>query len=165
MNELLMENLPHLERYALHLTRSRTEAEDLVQDCAERALLKQHLFAAGSNCRAWLFSIMHNLFLNKVRRSQIAARHRTDLKSNLERTSPPPQHGAILLTRTLAALTTLSEEERDAVMRLGAQQLTYREIAASSGISINTVKSRVARGRARLRRIVTGSAADEAVEL
>src|SRR3546814_6556574 len=64
---LLIENLPHLERYALHLTRSRTEAEDLVQDCAERALLKSELFEAGSNYRAWLFTIMTNLFPNRAR--------------------------------------------------------------------------------------------------
>jgi RNA polymerase sigma factor (sigma-70 family) len=88
---LLIENLPHLERYALHLTRSRTEAEDLVQDCAERALLKSELFQAGSNFRAWLFTIMHNLFLNKARRNRVAAQYLADARPRLGRAGPPPQ--------------------------------------------------------------------------
>ena len=165
ISELLTASLPHLERYALHLTRSRTEAEDLVQDCVERALLKSDLFEPGSNCRAWLFTIMHNVFVNKARRKRATDQHLSDLQSRTSRTAPPAQHAAVMLSRTLGALATLSREERDAVLRLGAHQLTYREISAVSGVPINTLKSRVARGRTRLRRIVTGSEADEPVEL
>ena len=165
VKKLLIENLPHLERYALHLTRSRTEAEDLVQDCAERALLKSDLFEAGSNFRAWLFTIMHNLFLNKARRNRVAAQYLADLKPRLGRAAPPPQPAAIMLSRTLDALATLSQEERDAIIFLGADQLTYREVASHSGVPVGTMKSRVGRGRARLRRMVMGPEGDGAVDL
>jgi RNA polymerase sigma-70 factor (ECF subfamily) len=165
LKSLLIENLPHLERYALHLTRNRTEAEDLVQDCAERALLKGDLFEAGSNFRAWLFTIMHNLFLNKARRNRVAAQYLADAKPRLGRVMPPPQPAAIMLSRTLDALAKLSQEERDAIILLGADQLTYREVASQSGVPVGTMKSRVGRGRARLRRSVMGADAGDAVEL
>jgi RNA polymerase sigma-70 factor (ECF subfamily) len=161
---LLLDNLPHLERYALHLTRSRTEAEDLVQDCVERALLKRHLFEAGSNYRAWLFAIMHNLHLTRMRRNRVAAQYTADLTLRLGRAAPPPQPAAIMLSRTFDALTRLSQEEREAIVLLGSEQLTYRELASRSGIPVGTMKSRVGRGRARLRRMVTGSEASEAIE-
>ena len=162
---LLLDNLPHLERYALHLTRSRSEAEDLVQDCAERALLKRHLFEAGSNYRAWLFAIMHNLYLTRMRRSRLAAQYLADLAPRLGRATSPPQPAAIMLSRTLDAMARLSQEEREAIVLLGADQLTYRELAARSGVPVGTMKSRVGRGRARLRRMVTGSETAEAIEL
>ena len=165
ISALLTAHLPHLERYALHLTRNPTEADDLVQDCAERALLKSDLFEAGSNCRAWLFAIMHNLFLNRARRRRVADHHLAELQSRLSRVAPPAQHAAIMLSRTLDAIATLSQEEREALLRLGAQPFSYREISAASGVPINTLKSRGFRARSHLRRIVTGSEADEPVEL
>ena len=162
---LLIENLPHLERYALHLTRSPSEAEDLVQDCAERALLKRDLYQEGSNCRAWLFTLMHNLFLNRTRRQRVAERYLADLRPRAARSAPAPQPAALMLSRTLRAMAALSREEREALMLLGIEQVTYAELAARSGAPVGTVKSRVGRGRARLRRTVMGSGPGEALEI
>lgn len=155
---LLIENLPDLKRYALHLTRNGPDAEDLLQDCVERALVKRDLFAPGSNYRAWLFAIMHNAFLNKKRRQHVANAHLADLKLNSSPASPPSQEAAVMLSRTFDALQRLSEEEREAVALLGVEQLSYRELAARTSAPIGTLKSRVFRGRARLHEMVFGSA-------
>lgn len=165
LKALLIQNLPDLGRYALHLTRSSTEAEDLVQDCIERALRKSALFQVGSNYRAWLFAIMHNLFMNKTRRQRIASRHLADLTQSAPRNAPAPQLANLLLSRTLRAMASLTREEREALMLLGTQQVTYRELADQSGAPIGTVKSRVGRSRARLRRIVLGSEPEEPLGL
>ena len=156
---LIQEALPHLHRYAMHLTRNPADAEDLVQDCLARALLKVDLYRPGTNFRAWLFTIMHNLFSTQGRRRRAAALYLADLMQAPERTAPPPQDAVVTLNRILDGLGRLSEGERQAIVLLCIQQLSYRDVAASTGVPIGTIKSRVARGRERLRAEFLGAEA------
>lgn len=159
INALLVETLPHLQRYAWHLTRNRDDADDLVQDCIERALMKSELFEQGTSLRAWMFTMMRNLFINGARHRNVADKYAAGVKMRGDRTQAPSQHDAVMLSRTLEAVGALSEEERDAVMLLGAQQLSYQEVAAESGLPVGTMKSRLSRGRAKLRARVMGDEA------
>lgn len=156
INALIVETLPHLQRYAWHLTRNRDDAEDLVQDCIERALLKSDLFEEGTSLRAWMFTMMRNLFINGARHRVVADKYATGVQMRADRVSPPAQNDAVMLSRTLDAINSLSDEEREAVLLLGAQQLSYQEVAADSGLPIGTMKSRLSRGRAKLRARVLG---------
>jgi RNA polymerase sigma-70 factor (ECF subfamily) len=156
VRERIREVLPHLQRYAIHLTKHQADAEDLVQDCLARALLKADLYRPGTNYRAWLFTIMHNLFSTQGRRRRAAAQHLAELTHSAERTTAPPQHAVVVLNRTLSGLDKLSSEERQAVVLLCVQQLSYRDVARSTGVPIGTIKSRVSRGRERLRADVLG---------
>jgi len=156
INALLVETLPHLHRYAWHLTRNRDDADDLVQDCVERALMKSELFEQGTSLRAWMFTMMRNLFINGARHRGVADKYAAGVQARGDRSSAPAQHDAVMLSRTMEAIDGLSDEEREAVLLLGAQQLSYQEVAEDSGLPIGTMKSRLSRGRAKLRARVMG---------
>ena len=156
INALLVDTLPHLQRYAWHLTRNRDDAEDLVQDCVERALMKSELFEQGTSLRAWMFTMMRNLFINGARHRSVTDKHAASVQMRGDQSSAPSQHDSVMLSRTFEAIESLSDEEREAVLLLGAQQLSYQEVAAESGLPIGTMKSRLSRGRAKLRTRVMG---------
>lgn len=158
INALLVETLPHLQRYAWHLTRNRDDAEDLVQDCVERALMKSELFERGTSLRAWMFTMMRNLFINGARHRSVTDKYAAGVQLRGDQSQAPSQHDAVMLSRTFEAIESLSEEEREAVLLLGARQLSYHEVAADSGLPIGTMKSRLSRGRSKLRSRVMGEA-------
>jgi RNA polymerase sigma-70 factor (ECF subfamily) len=154
MNRQIVDALPHLQRYAWHLTRRRDEADDLVQDCVERTMLKSALFAQGTNLRAWMFTMMRNIFINGKRRQGVADRHVASLKHDGPSAQQPTQFHAAVLRRTHAAIDRLSSEEREAVMLLAVQQRSYGEVTTENGSPIGTMKSRLSRARAKLRKAV-----------
>ena len=148
---LILQELPHLRRYAQHLTHDRDAAQDLVQDCMERAVRKSRLFRDGTNMRAWLFTMMRNIFINGRRRENLGARVHDGLRSKARSFEAPSQFDAVLLRRTQLAIERLGQDEREAVLLMAIDQQTYRETSDSNGTPIGTMKSRLSRARERLR--------------
>ena len=148
-------HIPRLRRYARALTGERTAADDLVQDTLERACNKLHLWRRGSDLRAWLFTIMHNVFINQVRGRRVVP----DVPLNDE-IMELPAHSAQadrLEIRDLdAALARLPDEQREVLLLVALEQLSYEETAKALGIPIGTVMSRLSRARERLRAIMAG---------
>jgi RNA polymerase sigma-70 factor (ECF subfamily) len=150
----LIQHVPRLRRYARALTGERAAADDLVQDTLERALNKFHLWRHGSDLRAWLFTVMHNIYVNQVR---ARAADRLDF-SGEELRVPALQATAIerLEMRDIeSALRRLPEDQRAVVLLVGLEQFSYEEAARALRIPVGTVMSRLARGRERLRTMLS----------
>ncbi|MDH3286396.1 MAG: RNA polymerase sigma factor [Betaproteobacteria bacterium] len=155
LRALIEEQIPRLRRYARALTGDRSLADDLVQDTLERALTRFHLWRHGSDLRAWLFTIMHNIFVNQVR-SRLRHQHEaleSDAAVEAMRVSEPDW----LELRDLdSALAQLPHEQRTVLLLVGLEQFTYEEAARVLQIPIGTVMSRLSRGRERLRAVLAG---------
>jgi RNA polymerase sigma-70 factor (ECF subfamily) len=146
--------IPRLRRYARALTRDVAAADDLVQDCLTRALGKLHLWEKGTDLRAWLFTILHNQYVNYVRRSvrEGAAVGLSDSEPLLTRA---PQQGQRLELRDLErAIAKLPEEQQSAILLVGLEGMRYEEVAAVLDVPVGTIRSRLSRGREALRRLV-----------
>jgi len=152
------QHLEALQRYALRLRKDRAAADDLVQDVVARALDRHDQFETGTNLRAWLLTIMHNLHVNQMRRQQC----RPDSIA-WTRELPIPEHpggqdGRLILRDLKRALINLSSEQRCVLLLVAIQGCTYEETAARLHIPVGTVMSRLSRARDHVRR----SLADEA---
>ena len=141
--------VPRLRRYARALTRHREAADDLLQDTLERAWDKRALWEAGSDLRAWLFTVMHNVFVSSVRQTRPSAFSDDDL-ARIESEATSVETGAVV-GELHAALLRLPEEQRAVVLLVGLEQMSYAETAEMLEIPIGTVMSRLSRGRERLR--------------
>lgn len=151
----LIQHIPRLRRYARALTGDRARADDLVQDTLERAMVKFHLWQEGSDLRAWMFTIMHNVFINQLRSQQSAASE--SLNDEAERVAVRPQQNDLLEVRDLqTALQKLPQEQREILLLIGLEQLSYSETAGVLGIPAGTVMSRLSRARERLRSLLDG---------
>ena len=162
-SRLVEEQIPPLRRYARALRRSNVAAaDDLVQDTLLRAIAKQHLWEPGTNLRAWLFTLMHNQHVNDVRRSSREALLDVDDFHNTMRASSDPS--ASLLLRDLErGLAGLALEQREVILLVGLEGLSYEEAAIVLGVPIGTVRSRLSRGRDALRLTMDlGTALDRA---
>lgn len=147
--------IPRLRRYARALCWDRHRADDLVQSCLTRAIAKQHLWQPDSDLRAWLITMVHNLHVTELRR---AARHRNTVSIDeaLATRSVEPNAFDVLELRDLeAAICKLNDEQRQAVLLVGLQEMPYEEAAALLGIPTGTLRSRLSRARNQLR-ILTG---------
>lgn len=152
--EQIVDQIPHLRRYAMALLRDRDAADDLVQDCLARAFDRLHLWQPTGTMRTWLFTILHNLHANQARKQSRAPEIRSDT-DGLERQSGMSDTGAGLAVRDIAdALAQLSEEQRSAVLLVGLEGLSYADVAAITEAPLGTVMSRLSRGRERLRQIM-----------
>jgi RNA polymerase sigma-70 factor, ECF subfamily len=153
-DRLLEEQIPRLRRYARALTRNIERADDLVQDTLVRAIAKQHLWQAGTNLRAWLFTLMHNQNVNDVRHS-IREGQNIDVEemSNVlaATTDPTASRQLYELNRALSQLT---QEQRQTIMLVGLEEFSYEETAAILNVPVGTVRSRLSRGRDQLRRLM-----------
>jgi RNA polymerase sigma-70 factor (ECF subfamily) len=146
--------IPRLRRYARSLARDIAAADDLVQDCLTRALGKLHLWEEGTDLRAWLFTILHNQYVNQVRRAV-----REGAAVGLSETEPAltraPQQGKSLELRDLErAMTKLPDEQRSVILLVGLEGMRYEEVAEVLGVPVGTVRSRLSRGRDALRRLM-----------
>lgn len=152
---LITQQIPRLRRYARALTGERSAADDLVQDTLERALSRYHLWRRGSDLRAWLFTIMHNIHVNQARSR---ARHRHEaLEADAAAEALGRRDPDWLELRDLAsALARVPEEQRAVLLLVGLEQFTYDEAARVLDIPIGTVMSRLSRARERLRLLVSG---------
>jgi len=136
-NDQIQAVIPRLRRYARALTGERIAADDLVQDTLERAWNKFHLWRPGSDLRAWLFAIMHNVFINQMR----SRRH--DLELAMEEPPSPAvratQADGIEVADLDRALQHLSIEHREVLLLVGLEQMKYEEVSQALGIPVGTV--------------------------
>jgi RNA polymerase sigma-70 factor, ECF subfamily len=151
---LVEQEIPRLRRYARALTRATDRADDLVQDTLVRALAKLHLWQPGTDLRAWLFTIMHHQYVNTVRR-EARERATVDIEqvssSVAATTDPTAQRQLLELDRALARLPS---EQREVVLLVGLEGMPYESVAEILGVPIGTVRSRLSRGRERLRELM-----------
>ena len=148
---LVEREIPRLRRYARALTRAADRADDLVQDTLLRALAKGHLWQPGTDIRAWLFTIMHNQYVNTVRRQarETATVDVEQVSSTLVATTDPTSSWQ--LRELDRALARLPDEQREVVLLVGLEGVAYDSAAQILGVPIGTVRSRLSRGRETLR--------------
>jgi RNA polymerase sigma-70 factor (ECF subfamily) len=147
--------IPRLRRFARAMVRDATLADDLVQECLERALSRLHLWRPGSNLRAWLFTILRNLHINGIRRRQAVVDIDGEGQAAIGAASGS-QIVRLELRDLRRALGMLPNEQREVVLLIGLEGISYGEAADILGISIGTVKSRLSRGRRALRLLMEG---------
>ena len=152
--EELVQQIAQLRRYARALTGDRWAADDLVQDTLERACERWRLWAAGSDLRAWLFTLMHNLFIDGARRALRQSTQQVDLEAaQAVPAAARPADDALDLQR---CLMRLPEEQREVLLLVTLQDLGYAEVAQLLDLPVGTVMSRLSRARARLRELMEG---------
>jgi len=150
----IVDQIPHLRRYAAALLRDRDAADDLVQDCLTRAFDRLHLWQPTGTMRSWLFTILHNLHVNQALKQGREPDIRSDT-DHLERHPAPPDTDAGLIARDIAsALAQLPDEQRSVVLLVGLEGMSYADVAEITDTPLGTVMSRLSRGRERLRQIM-----------
>jgi RNA polymerase sigma-70 factor (ECF subfamily) len=151
--------IPRLRRYARVLTGDPGRADDLVQDALLRAWDKRRLWQVGSNLRAWMFTIMHNIFVNQ----RALARHdRQSVSIDAEEDGGavwqipvrPMQQTRVELIEMMQEIERLPAEQRAVLLLAAVEELRYEEIATVLEIPVGTVMSRLSRARAKLKRMV-----------
>ena len=140
--------IPQLRRYARALVKSVDSADDLVQDCLERACSRKQLWDESKPIRPWLFTILHNVYANNARRFH----HSPALVSidHIEESAMPSNGVDMSLKDLRKGLDMLSDEHRQILLLVGLEQLSYKEAAEILGIPLGTVMSRIARARKNL---------------
>ena len=158
MNEAqrLVELIPRLRRYARALVGDRFTADDLVQDTLERAWAKLHLYRRGTDLRAWLFTVMHNVHVNRVRSSRATDTLDDEIPELAQRA---PQSDALLVRDLDRAIARLPAEQRAVLLLVTLEEMSYDQVARTLGIPIGTVMSRLSRAREKLRTMMLGQAA------
>lgn len=149
----LTEVAPHLRAFARGLCGCRDRADDLAQETLLRAWAARERYRAGTNFKAWTFTILRNHFYSEARRSRF---HGDYDEAMAERTlrAPPSQESAIELSDVLRALAVVPDTYREALILVAIGSLSYEEIAAICGIALGTVKSRICRARAMLSHVL-----------
>jgi RNA polymerase sigma-70 factor (ECF subfamily) len=149
----LIELIPRLRRYARALVGDRSTADDLVQDTLERAWSKLHLYRHGTDLRAWLFTVMHNVHVNRVRSTRPTEALEDDTPELAQRAT----QGDALVVRDLErAIAALPDAQREVLLLVALEDLSYDETARALGIPIGTVMSRLSRAREKLRDLMQG---------
>jgi RNA polymerase sigma-70 factor (ECF subfamily) len=148
----IVAEIPRLRRYARALTGDAVRADDLVQDTLERALAKWALWRPG-NLRAWLLSIMHNLFVNQARSPRLVDYPGDEAVPDLP--TRATQSDVLELRDFARSLAHLPEEQRE-VLLVVLEDLSYEDTAKVLGVPVGTVMSRLSRGRERLRALLSG---------
>ncbi len=145
----LVDHLPAMRAFAISLTRNAAIADDMVQDTLVKAWTKIDTFQPGTNLRAWLFTILRNTYYSNRRK---AKREVSDIDGTFTETlSQKPDHdGRLQLTDFLKSFEELPDEQREALILVGAEGFSYEEAAQTCEVAVGTIKSRVNRGRARL---------------
>lgn len=156
--DMVSEHIPNLRRYAKVLVRDSIHAEDLVQDCLERAISREHLWRQGTNLRAWLFTILHNLYINQYLRHGSVATLVPLLDEHASVSCPARQMHNLTLKDLARALDDLPEQEQQVVLMVGLEGMQYEDAATALGVPMGTVKSRLSRARRRLRKLMDGEA-------
>jgi RNA polymerase sigma-70 factor (ECF subfamily) len=152
-HRLIEQQIPRLRRYARALTRNRERADDLVQDTLSRALVKEQFWQPGTDLRAWLFTIMHNQNVNNVRRAVRESR-----MVDMEQLSPMPAMTDPTASRQMfeleRALAQLPLEQRQVILLVGLEGMSYEDAAGILSVPVGTVRSRLSRGRDILRKLL-----------
>jgi RNA polymerase sigma-70 factor (ECF subfamily) len=151
--ERLVDLIPRLRRYARALVSDRASADDLVQDTLERAWAKLHLYRRGTDLRAWLFTVMHNVHVNRVR----ATRATDTLDDDMPELAQKAAQGDGLVVRDLdRSIALLPADQRSVLLLVTLEDMSYEEVARTLGIPMGTVMSRLSRAREKLRAMMLG---------
>ena len=151
--------IPRLRRYARVLTGDAARADDLVQETLARAWEKRRLWQPGTDLRAWLFTIMHNVFVNqRASASREAMTVSIDADTETGRSAwhvpvPPQQLTRIELSEVLQCVGRLPPEQRETLLLAAVEEMKYEEIATTLSVPVGTVMSRLSRAREKLRRM------------
>jgi RNA polymerase sigma factor (sigma-70 family) len=166
MNDMLHQVeplIPHLRRYARALVRNHATADDLVQDCLERAVTHWHQRREGDP-RSWLFAILHNLAINLFRQAKSRGAHATiDEISEASLRQDAVQEKQLMYRDVLKKLGRLPEEQRSVLLLVAVEDLSYAEAAKVLNIPVGTVMSRLSRARERLQQEIEGTANEDKV--
>jgi RNA polymerase sigma-70 factor (ECF subfamily) len=154
VHNLIEREIPRLRRYARSLTRRSDRADDLVQETLLRAIAKAHLWQTGTDIRAWLFTILHNQHVNMVRRAmrEEATIDIEQISSLLVATTDPT--ASRQLRELERALACLPAEQREVILLVGLEGMSYETAARILSVPVGTVRSRLSRGRDALRRLM-----------
>ena len=146
--------IPALRRYAFTLFHKQDEADDLVQDCLERALKKQNLWKKDSSLRAWLFTMQHNLFINKLKSKS----RKPELVSDSDNLSDKmePHQTDVLMRDIHYCIQQLAEDQREVLLLVAVEGFSYKEVGKIMDIPLGTVMSRLSRARHTLQKLMNG---------
>jgi RNA polymerase sigma-70 factor (ECF subfamily) len=158
--DALVAQLPALRRYAMALVGNAALADDLVQDCIERALDQEAQLRDVERLAGWLRRILYHLYIDEIRRNRRRGREQDidELADNLELSAPAPDNSA--MTEFVQAVNRLSAEHRQILLLVSVEELSYRQIANELEIPLGTVMSRLARARQRLRELMQSRTAE-----
>lgn len=153
MKTALLESVPHLRAFARSLTRNRDQADDLVNDTIVRAIAASNQFTPGTNFRAWVFTILRNLFYNQGRRGKARFSSIDDLNVD-EPATIATQEASLEFCDFRRAFWQLPDHHREALILVGASGMNYEDAAKVCDCQVGTMKSRVSRARTELRRML-----------
>lgn len=156
MAALIEPHIPALRRFARSLTRDANVADDLVQDCLERAVGRWRSRRVDGDVRAWLFAILHNCFLSDRRRDTRRGRHLPLDEMTDEPRAEAQQDAGLHYMDVARAFEQLPDEQRSVILLIGVEDMQYAEAARVLDVPIGTVMSRLSRGRERLRQLMAG---------
>lgn len=154
---LIESEIPRLRRYALFLTRNEERSEDLIQDCLVRAMAHSDSWAPGTNLRSWLMTILHNIFINQVKKRRPFLTADGDIDASLASAgnqsagNQEVRHEVRDLRR---AYRRLSSDHQQIVRLICLEQREYREVAGMLDIPVGTVRSRLCRAREHLKELM-----------
>ena len=152
----LFKAIPHLRAFAMSLTGKVDQADDLVQEAIVRGLSHLDSFTPGTNLQAWLFTILRNQFYTMARQRRREVEDPDGAMAGMLST-PPEQHGRLDLDDLRTALGKLPVEQREVLLLIGAEGMSYEEAAAICGTKVGTIKSRMNRARIRLAEVLHGA--------
>jgi len=154
LREQILKLLPHLRAFARSLTNNPSQADDLVQDTIVKAWSNPDKFQAGTNLRAWLFTILRNTFYSELRKRRREVEDADGVHAGRLTTSPA-QVDHLSMLEFKSALSQLNQQQREALILTGASGFSCEEAASICGCAPGTIKSRVSRARARLSELLS----------
>ena len=158
--EALDECMPALYRFAFTLTRNEDRANDLVQDCVERCLRKQHLFD-GQNLRSWMFTVCRRVFLNQIRRDKVRGTPvDMDDAPQAKLSVDAAQEEQMHYKDVVAGFRSLPHNDKVVLSLVAIEGLKYEEAAELLDVPVGTVRSRLSRARTRLREALANEGVD-----
>ncbi|CAN7430151.1 sigma-70 family RNA polymerase sigma factor [Mesorhizobium caraganae] len=162
----ILDEIPRLRRYARSLLRDRDSADDLVQDCLERALLRLDNWQTGESPRKWLFTIMHHLFIDQMRKAnRRGGASMLPLEAGEVQAAPADQLGNVAAREIIDALQAISPDRRAALTMVAIEGFSYAEAAEILGVPAGTLMSRIARGREELRGLLEDAARRSSIRI
>lgn len=156
----LLAAIPSLRAFAMSLSQNADKADDLVQETLVKAWDKHESFQMGTNLKAWLFTILRNEFYSQMRKRGREVQD-SDGIMTARLAVHPSQHGVLDLEDFRVALEKLPDDQREAVILIGASGFSYEEAAEICGCAVGTIKSRVSRARMRLQDMLQIAGEDE----
>jgi RNA polymerase sigma-70 factor (ECF subfamily) len=153
--QLIAQEIPRLRRYARFLARNADQADDLVQECLTRAVSNIDRWQPGTNMNAWLLVILHNIFINEVKRRRPVLTSDGIIEQHGGGTTGG-QEERIYLNNVQQAFDKLSTDHKEILLMIAVEGLQYEEAAAILNVPIGTVRSRISRARESLRELLAG---------